>query len=45
MKKRVPFFSLISTMAIFHKTMDMKELVIDPRVDDCYLSAKDAEEF
>ena len=44
-KKRVPFFSLISTMAIFHKTIDMKELVRDPRIDDCHLSAGDAEEF
>ena len=36
---------MISTMAIFHKTIDMKELVRDQRVDDCHLSASEAEEF
>ena len=38
-------FSTISTMAIFHKTIDMKELVRDKRLDDCHLAASDADEF
>ena len=44
-KKRVPQFSTISTMAIFHKTIDMQEIVKEQRLDDCHLSANDAEEY
>lgn len=44
-KKQVPWFTTISTMSILHKIFDMRELAIDQRIDDCHLSASDADEF
>ena len=41
---KVPLFSIVSTMMLFKKAINLKEFLPDTKQDDIYLNAADAEE-
>ena len=42
--RKVPLFSLVSTMSTVKSTIAMREFIPDARKDDCFLHADDGEE-
>ena len=43
--QKIPLFSLVSTMEVMNKAIDMKAYKSDPRTDDIYMDAADGEEY
>ena len=43
--QKIPLFSLVSTMEVMNKAIDMKAYISDPKADDIHINAADGEEF
>ena len=44
-QKKVPLFSLVSTIEVVNKAICMKEFQSDPKKDDIYIHAADGDEI
>jgi len=43
--KKVPVFSVVSTVSTILSAISMKDFVCDTRKDECYIDVADGEEF
>ena len=44
-QQKIPLFSLVSTMEVVNKAINMKSFVSDPKLDDKFINADDGVEF